>query len=355
VKRSVLGSVFIAALLLSVPAAAGVDDEDYEQGTKEATISKGATATKKVPWRNSVFEYEHQLSALSFAKSAELRHNPKYSQALSFQPRYYLRDDLSMRMRLDLNIELTTSDTTDTTREWVVSDLLVGASYAPKWMVIPYAKVAVNPYLYLNFPTSKTSRGESMMMALRPGFTLRRKFDLLKGKWLKSVGVNYGFSATKYFHEFATAQLSDEVCGGVTFTDANSPFFDTGCLQSGNRNRSWRIANSLGFSLQVLDKLSVAGSMAFYYYTVYGLSETATVGKTKINHDASTWFVLGANYDLFEWISLSAGVSTFHPQLDNESDYRTPFFNRYTAFYLSMAVPVDKFVAQVQSWTGWGK
>ncbi len=141
----------------------------------------------------------------------------------------------------------------------------------------------------------------------------------------------------------------------MTFTDANSPFFDTGCLQSGNRNRSWRIANSLGFSLQVLDKLSVAGSMAFYYYTVYGLSETATVGKTKINHDASTWFVLGANYDLFEWISLSAGVSTFHPQLDNESDYRTPFFNRYTAFYLSMAVPVDKFVAQVQSWTGWGK
>ena len=81
----------------------------------------------------------------------------------------------------------------------------------------------------------------------------------------------------------------------------------------------------------------------------------ATAEATKINHSASTWFVLGANYDLFDWILLSAGVSTFHPQLDPESDYRAPFFNRYTAFYLSMAVPVDKFVAQVQSWTGWGK
>jgi len=361
---SVLGSAVVAALLLAAVPAAAIEDDEYNQVKQaDASVSAEAGAPSKVPWRNSYFTYSHQLSALTFSKGAELRHDPYYAQSLTFRPRYYVRDDLSLRARLDLEIELTTSDSTDTIREWVVSDLLFDVNYAPTWMVIPYAKIAVNPSLQFAFPTSKVSRGRSLMMSLAPGVAFRRSFDLLKGKYLKNIGLTYAFRATKYFHEFANPQLSDQICGGVALSDPNSPFADTGCIHSGSYNRSWRFTNSLGFMLSVMDKLAVSGALLFIYDALYtGSAREVDVGggivsldETRINHRASTWFILDVSYDLFEWLSLSAGVSTFHPQLDNESKLYPPFFNRFTAFFFDVNVPVDKFVSQVQTWTGWGR
>ena len=59
---------------------------------------------------------------------------------------------------------------------------------------------------------------------------------------------------------------------------------------------------------------------------------------------------------MFDWLSLSLGLSTFHPQLlPDSSGYYGPFFNRYATAYFDVAIPIDKAVDQVQSWTGWGK
>jgi len=355
-----------ALLLLSASPAGAAATDEYEQSKQaEASISGEAAApADKVPWRNSIFSYENTFSALTLSKGADLSYNPYYAQSLSFRPRYYVRDDISLRLRLDLEIELTQSDETDTTREWELSDMLIDVNYAPTWMVIPYAKVAVNPDLRFTFPTSIRSRGRSLMMGLAPGVAFRRSFDLLKGNYLKNIGVTYGFRATKYFHEYATAQLAESVCGGLP-TDANSPNADTGCLQTGKYNRSWGFTNSLGFQLAVLEKLSVSGTMMFMNYVMHkGAAKEVvinagmdpiTMNETKVNHSAALWFILDVNYDLYDWLSLSAGISTYHPQLDPESDYYAPFFNRFTAFYFDVTIPVDKFVSQVQTWTGWGR
>ena len=71
---------------------------------------------------------------------------------------------------------------------------------------------------------------------------------------------------------------------------------------------------------------------------------------SQINHSASVWAITELGYDIVDWLSLSIGTSTRYPQLTPDSEYRTFFFNRYTAFYFNISIPVDQFVAQVQRW-----
>jgi hypothetical protein len=350
VSTVVLGSL----LLLSAPAGAAIS-EYADQGKKkkaDASVSKEAAA-EKVPWRNSTVTYENIVSAISFNKGAEMTYDPYYAQSFSFRPRYYLRDDFSLRARLDLEVELTTSNTTDHAREWILSDLLFDASYAPKWMTIPVVDVKVNPSVRLGFPTSIVSRGRSMMLSLAPGVAFRKSFDLLKGRFLKNIGVMYAFRAYKYFHEFKNAQVDT---GGICITtNPDNP----ACLHSGIRNRDWRLGNTFEVRLQLMEKLTFTIDLLLFNDLLYTL-EPGTysvengpdieIGESQINHRAAVWGIIDVSYDLFDWLWLSAGVSTYHAQLTPDSNYRAPFFNRTTAFYFDVTLPVDQFVNQVKSW-----
>lgn len=366
-RRSSLSVVVSSALLLlSSGVGLAEEQEKAKTGTSEteAATSSGAEVTAKakepakVPYRGSLFVYENTFSALSLSKSAEMTYNPYYAQSLSFRPRYYLRDDLNLSLRLDLEVELTTSDDTDHSREWIVSDLLLDVSYSPTVLKIPVVDVKVLPNLRLTFPTSIVSRGQSMMLGLGPGFSLAREFSLLKGKWLKSVEVTYGFRATKYFHEYATQQLDSETICSLTNPENAS------CQHTGDRNRSWRFSNFLEGKVLILEQLAFAVDLFFFNDLVYGLEAesvkvengpTVELGESNVNHRASAWMIFDLSYDVLKWLSLSAGVSTYYPQLAPDSTYRAPVFNRFTAFYFDVAIPVDAFVAQVQEWTGWGK
>jgi hypothetical protein len=343
----------VPLLLLALQSPAGAEVNDYQTGKKKADLKATGEAEAKVPWRNSTITYEHVVSALSFNQGAEMTYNPYYAQSFSFRPRYYLRDDLSFRARLDLEIELTTSDDTDHAREWIVSDLLLDAVYAPAWMKIPVVDVSVSPSLRLGFPTSIVSRGRSLMLTMSPGVALRRSFDLLKGRFLKDIGLTYAFRATKYFHEYATAQLNTS--GICSLTNPDNP----ACQHSGYRNQSWRFGNTFEVRLQVMEKLSLTMDLMLFDDILYGLdggsypveyAPEVAVGESEINHRASVWGIIDVSYDLFAWLWLSVGVSTYHPQLTPDSNIRAPFLNRYTAFYLDVTLPVDQFVNQVQSW-----
>ena len=352
---SILG--FFLCVSVSLPSVAAVSEFEESRKKTQAGAEASATVQKKVPWRNSLFVYENALSALSMNRGADLSYNPYYAQSLSFRPRYYAMDDLSFRARLDLEIELTTSDETDHAREWIVSDLLLDTVYAPKWMKIPVVDILVSPSLRLMFPTSIVSRGRSLVMGLGPGFSLKRSFDLLKGRFLKSIGLLYAFRGTKYFNEYTTAQLNTSgVCSPTTNPD------NPGCLHSGKRNVSWRLSNYLAAEVQVMEKLLFSAHVFLFNDLLYGLdgetveieeSPSVELSESGVNHRASTWVIVDVSYDVLDWLSLSLGVSTYYPQLRSNSTYYGPF-NRYTTFYFDVAVPVDAFVAQVQRWTGWG-
>ena len=348
-------SSLLFVLLLAGPAGAAINE--YTAGKKAkpaATVEAAETPPRKVPWRNSTITYEHVVSALSFNEGAEMTYNPYYAQSLSFRPRYYLRDDLSLRARMDLEIELTTSDSTDHAREWILSDLLFDASYSPTWMTIPVLKVRVNPSVRLGFPTSIASRGRSLMLSLAPGVAFRRSFKLLSGRFLKNVGVMYAFRAYKYFHEYTTAQL--DTSGICSLTNPDNP----ACQHSGRRNRSWRLNNTFEVRLQLMEKLTFTMDLMLLNDMLHKLdggtydvgdAPAVEVEASDVNHRAAVWGIIDVSYDLLDWLWLSAGVSTYHPQLTPDSGIRAPFLNRYTAFYFDVTIPVDQFVDQVRTWT----
>ena len=345
----------VLSLLLAGPADAAID-EYAEQGKNKAdsgaTVVKGATPAK-VPWRNSLVIYENTVSAYSLDKGAQPEYDPTYVQSLSFRPRFYLRDDLSLRARLDLQIELTDSNSTDHAREWILSDLTLGAVYTPKWMVIPKLGIQVSPSLNVTFPTSIVSRSRTLMFAIAPGVAFRRQFSLLKGRFLKSIGLMYGFRAYKYFNEYTTQQVSRSFCPRFTADDAS-------CVQTGDFNPSWRFGNTFEVRVQLLDKLSLTVDLMLINDLDYPGEGGIASGSDGITHvytrpnnpvSASVWGLIDVSYDVLDWLWLSAGISSYHPQLELDSDgYRTPFFNRFTMFYFDVTVPVDRFVSQVQSW-----
>jgi hypothetical protein len=352
VKRAALVVPMLLLALHSATATAEVND--YSTGKKKADLkATGEAEAKKVPWRNSTITYENVVSALSFNEGAEMTYDPYYAQSFSFRPRYYLRDDLSLRARLDLEIELTTSDDTDHAREWILSDLSLDGVYTPAWMKIPVLGINVSPGLRMAFPTSIVSRGRSMMLSLSPSVAFRRSFELLKGRFLKNIGLTYAFRATKYFHEYTTAQLNTS--GICSLTNPDNP----ACLHSGYRNVSWSLGNTFEVRLQVMEKLSLTMDLMLMNSLLYPLdSETyagpnvpeVALGESEINHRAAVWGIIDVSYDLFDWLWLSLGISTYNPQLTPDSKVRAPFVNRYTAFYLDVTLPVDAFVNQVRTW-----
>jgi len=311
---------------------------------------------EKVPWRNSMFTYENMFSAYSFSRSADLTYNPYYAQSFSFRPRYYPRDDLSLRLRLDLEVEVTTSDDTDHAREWVLSDLTFDTVYAPKALTIPVVGIRVEPSLRFIFPTSIESRGRSTVMTLGPGVAFKRSIPLMKGKWLKELDLTYGFRFTKYFSKYATAQHAElEGCENLARPE---------CQHRGKQNISWRFVNAFDAALKITDKLSFTWSMMFINNLLHQLPAqdieiapglVEPLGPSAVTHTAATWAIFDLSYDVLDWLSLSIGTSTYYGQLATDSSYRTPIFNRYTNFFFDVTIPVDQFVAQVKSWAGRGK
>ena len=352
VRNKVTLCVFLAGVLTAHSALA----QEIETGLAEATVKKG----KKVPYRGSSFTWGHSISALTLDKSAESTYNPYYAQAFDFKPRWYLRDDLSLRARFVFEVEMTDSDSLDSAHGIYTTDLSLEANYAPKWMKIPFLDISVNPSLRIYLPTGTFSKRKSLLMTIAPGVALRRSFTLLKGKFLKEIGLVYGFRFSKYLNGYETASLdSTGICGGSNI-DPSQP----SCVTSGARNVSYRIVNTFGFNLKVMEKLTVGATLMVINDMLYDIeagtyevgnnNPSVALGASEINHKGSLWGVFSIDYDVLPWMSLSLGTSTFYNQLANDSSYRGFFFNRYTNFTFDVTIPIDKFVAQIQDWRGKG-
>jgi hypothetical protein len=354
---ALFSGLFLLLSITSNARAAGIDPDDAKKKV-DASVEK-----KKKPWRNTRIVYENIFSAISLNKSHDQTWNPYYAQSLSLQPRYYIRDDLNLRLRLDVEVELTQADGTDLNHEPLLSDLMLDANYAPKWLTIPKVDVRVNPSIRFAFPTSIVSRGRSLVMSIGPGVAFKRSFTLLKGKWLKQVLLTYAFRPTLYLHEYAEASVEARTgCENI-----NRPE----CQHRGSRNRAWRLTNTLMAQVQITDKWS-AGIMLFLMNDILheldggteriqiepqsnaGSSSTHEVPtpSSEINHRGAVWAILDVSYDVLDWLSLSVGTSTYYYHLAPDSDYEYFFFNRNTNFYFDVMIPIDRFVDQVQKWRG---
>lgn len=341
-------ALFVALVMMSTSSLAHAVDE-YDNIQKKVTVDK-----KEVPWRNSTFTYENSLSAISLDPGADLTANEYYGMSFDFKPRWYFRDDFHMRSRLVMDVELTTPDSEH--RRFTISDLSFDAVYHPSWMKIPVVDISVVPSMRVALPTSIVSQGRSMLTGLSAQLMFLRQIPLLKGDWLQSVGLTVATRGTKEFYSYKTSQV-DERDGCLNSSRPE-------CQHTGSRNRSWRLANLVEASVKVWRSLTFTMDFFFLNDFLYELDpttktlssgETVEISGSNINHRASTWMIFDVSYDVFPWLTLSAGTSTYYAQLAPDSTYRTPFFNRATNIYFDVTIPIAEFTDQVQDWTGWGR
>ena len=346
----------LALTLGLVGPAFAQDAEEKSSGDAEAeaTAEKKAEVEEKSPWRGTSFTYSNAMSMLEVDDV-----NFIYGMNFSLAPRYYLRDDLSVRAAFSMWIELTDGYGVDHPQQLFVGDLSLELNYAPSWLKIPVLGVQLNPYLRLYLPTGTTARRRSLIMGLAPGLNVGRDFSLMGGNWLTSLGIAYRFRAVKYFNEYTTSSFNDPeaICIGG---DPTSP----SCMGTGSRNTSWSFSNTLSINLQIHKKVSLSIMAGLVNQLMYDLDEVAlrdmkgmtapeaygdtTIPETDINHRAVVIGDVGLTYSPTAWLNITAGFAAEAPQLTPDSDSYYPWlFNRYAQFHFDINIPIEPLVSSI--------
>ena len=348
VNRIVVFSFVISGLLLASRAEANLATE------VDAAKKKQAAPQEKLAWRGSAFLYENVVATRSFDKGLLPDWNPYHAMLFSFQPRYYLRDDFSVRMRLNVEVETTTPDELDYRGEAVLYDLDLSFHYSPSWLTIPVVGIRVLPTVRISLPTSPFSQMRSRIMALAPGFSLLKSFSLLSGDWLPSVTLLYGFRGTKYFDQYALAQVDlREGC-----QNSSQP----SCQHQGYRNTSWRVSNSLALELAIHKQVTFGFTFLYnsdfkhelpeYVFTSDNLTQPETFAVSEVNYSASMLSAFELGYTPTNWLLLSLGMTTYVPVIAPTGDSYNPllFKKEDTQVYFDVRVTIDTLY---QAATGW--
>jgi hypothetical protein len=296
---------------------------------------------KKYPFRGSTFLFGQNLGTMGMVQSSELTWNPVYYWQFRLAPRYYF----------ELAWELTDSDETTKYHQVMWQDVWLDTVYANAY-TDRYSGISVTPSLRLILPASKNSQARSLYLGMAPGFSLKRTFKLPRGMELTA---SYAFRYTKALNKYTTVQYEAPTIASCGVNDECGELIHTGV-----RNPSHSFANTFAVDLDITPKLHVSTFFAFLNSLLYPVTtgevdlmggESLTVGEdpvNNVNHRAALWYVLEASYDLSSIVNLSLGLSTYHPQLADDSHYRMPFVNRFTEVSLTATVNLDYVVAGLE-------
>jgi hypothetical protein len=362
--------VALVALVPAVAAAEAEDDEFYEDPDEVTTTEAEAEADEadlavraevdeeanRLPFRGSVFIYENVLSA---AHPADLSPDATFYYAMSYslRPRYYFRDWFSLRLRIDLEQELTDSSSTTMLHEPVLSDTWLDF-YFQDLLSDVSESFEIEAYFRLGFPSSKLSQSRTQYLGGTLGVYGYYTAPLLEG-----LRIGYGFNISKYFNQYTTATQEAPLTGCTPGSEA----FCDGLIGMGTRNPSWLMRNTLSLELMPIEELNISVSVIFYDYFLYENADLTTddlpvdvvdndpdaapivEDPMNTNRRSSIWYTIDVSYSPTPYLGLSIGTSTFNPQLAPDSSYYAPFFNRYTQVYFDVTLTIDEVVQAIRN------
>jgi hypothetical protein len=313
--------------------------------TTEAAVEPKA---KKVPYRGTNVAYRNAMSALTLNKSADYTYNPFYVMALDLQPKWWFGDIFNMGLALNISGELTEADDTTYANEAVIDDLKIKLG-ASKFYTIPVLKIDLGAKLDFVTPTSKLSQARTLILGLKPGLSVGRTFELLKG-----LNINYAFGVTRNFYRSATPQLEEPRIAGAT----GEQFL----ALSGKRNALWGLSHMLVLGLGITDWLSFStnvgvsisyaapmGDQCIEIEGVPGCIEPSD--SPNATEQRKRYMMLyGAEFEAKPWgpLGIALGFETANPQLNTQSEYEAPFVNRYTALFLDLRLDVASLVSELK-------
>ncbi len=306
-----------------------------------------SASKKRNPWKGSFIGYEHVFSAVSLDKASGQTWNPYYAHSFTLQPMWRFHDYVGLRLRLDVEQELTNSDETAKRYEWMWSDLNVEVN-AGKGYTEKVTGININGDLRLGIPVSKFSRARTMVLALSPGLTISRKFPVLGG-----LTVAYSGRFSYQFHQSTTAQYDGTSisCGDPDSAECER-FTNTGI-----RNAQTVLVHGPSIRLDILDNLSFTVSYLLRRSGLYDLDDhevydsgsgihlgTLASGENDIKARYGQAFSAEIAWEPIEMVGLALGFISVYSDLRQNGSYQTPLFNQFTNIYLNLALDIDSVV-----------
>lgn len=325
--------------LIEADIAEAEAEVDEPSTALDAPADDEAEEEEKLAWRGTSFIFDQSLNTYALVQSSQLTHNPTYAWSFSFRPRYYLTDDISVRLRQDLDYELTDSDSTTRNREPVLSDTQLQLSHGK---LLEVENLLVSGGVRVSLPTSIASRANELYFG---GSLLTSAKYSVDGV---AEGLEFGADLS-YTHNFAgsnvTSTESDYPCQVV---DINAPQV---CGQVGGASTiSDAVLTTLSASITPVEKLTFDVSFSWWWRLGRGLGDASvpTVSGPIVLEDGSdthwrnlTWFTLGVGYDVTDWVNASLGLSTLTGQLDPDGSRRNPFYNVDSVVSLTATFALD--------------
>jgi hypothetical protein len=363
--QSMIGMILTLLIFVGVQPAGADEAASKDDGGATASVSLEASAKpeakedgppKDLPfYRGSALSYRNTVSAISFNKDAEPDYNPYYLMTFGIAPRFWTGEKGYLNLNIDISREITESDWTTQAGETILGDISFGAGLANLYK-IPVLGIGISTSVSFIVPSSKGSQARTMILGIKPGLSLSRRFDVLSG-----LSLGYNLGATKTFHEYTTVQREDSMIEDIKQSAIVNTRTMASYMNTGVRNASWGLTNMFTAGLEFVSWLGmginvgVAHSFLYEFEDDYeGLYGEDEVDISYENTDASNvryTMIYGADLHStpIPSLSISLGASTANPMLSPDSTYESPFVNRYTAIYLDLRLDIAGLVSQLTS------
>ena len=275
-------------------------------------------------------------------------YDPYYAMSLSLRPSWRLNETIGLSARFDVNGELTTPNSTN--RRVMVGDLSVSSSFGNLY-TIPGADIGVSASTSLSFGTSPYSLAAGKLGGISGSVTLSRAFEVMQG-----LSLSYTLSSG---HDIYT-HTSGSTLSHVLLTDCSSDGQSTDdrspdCdgeqeIYNGVPNKWMGLSQTVSMGLKLTDMFSLSA----YYLAAYGFQydtvDDATISNG-VDDPTTVSFSNGAGFTfsaaVLPYMSVRTGVRSNHPQLDPNSQYYTPLFNRFAQWFLDVTLVPAKLAAEL--------
>lgn len=297
----------------------------------------GPGAVAKSPWRGSTVSVSNAVSLNTIDRDAQLTYNPFYSVNTAANMRYWVSDQVNLRLGLGFSREITNNDFTTRRDEFVLNDTTFGVG-AMLWN-IPVVNVLAIGAFDLRFPTGPFSQAQTLYVAAQPRVILYKQF--------KPLGFNLTFVTgfNRMFNEFTTASSESPYL--------NCPALAAGCdpTNTGVRNAKLRLINAFAMGIFPRPWLGASASATVIHDYLYAKSADE-VDTFVAQEEQNTRTLMAYNMEAFvlphQSITLAVGASTFGPQRAPDSSNYAPFINRFTNLVVDVRINVAAAIALVE-------
>jgi hypothetical protein len=295
----------------------------------------GAGKVAKSPIRGSFINIGNALSINTIDRDAQLTYNPLYTVTTTANMRYWLNNQINLRLGVGFSREITNNDFTTQRDEIVLNDTTFGVG-AFLWK-IPVVDILTIGSLDLRFPTGPFSQAQTMRVSVQPRIIFFKQFSGLAGLNLAFVT---GFNDQFFQYQTGSADGPARFCAGAAL----------GCdpTDTGVRNARLRLVNALAVGTQPTSWVGTSASVAVLHDYLYPQADEPREAFQPIE-DQDTRTFLAYNLEVFfipaAAFQIAFGASTFGAQRAPNGQTRTPFFNLNTNLVAELRINVANAIA----------